>query len=423
MRRVLGRPTIVIVAFALLATACNGDDTAETSATSTTAASTTVTTAPSTTTTAAPPATTTTTTTVAETTTTTEAEPSLASDLPRVEEGDRGDLVEALQFLLNCLGGDVTVDGAFGPGTRAAVEAAQGDLGLSADGIAGPNTLTAMLSRCDEIRRVDGEGERTVLAYSTPSSAAEFAAALVEGSTVVITLPDIAGLAVSITGADGTAVEPSGQSTYLMPASQDYRIAVTSPEGDVGYTFVLSVTSPERPVGEWILATNGITYGDTKLSIGDEAGTTIDRIFEFLGHGVRGNLDEFDTDWYPITDPQPLGLRGVFIEGLAFLFFGPDPTDPDRAETLERVRFVGPTVDADGDERPRNYVTTSEGITVGDTLAELQSVYGDSVAAGSNDDEYYYRLSNSGGELCFYFGADEPGDLSPVVEMATECRS
>ena len=45
------------------------------------------------------------------------------------------------------------------------------------------------------------------------------------------------------------------------------------------------------------------------------------------------------------------------------------------------------------------------------------------MSAGSNDEEHYYRLRNSGGELCFYFGADEPGDLSPIVEMATECRS
>ncbi len=79
-----------------------------------------------TTTTLAPSTTTTTaivpTTTAPPTTTTTRAERP-----PIAEEGDRNEIVEAIQFLLNCNGfGDLEVDGAFGPATLAAVEAAQG---------------------------------------------------------------------------------------------------------------------------------------------------------------------------------------------------------------------------------------------------------------------------------------------------------
>ena len=69
------------------------------------------------------------------------------------------------------------------------------------------------------------------------------------------------------------------------------------------------------------------------------ADTVLDFVFDTLGHGPRGSYDEFDTGWYVITDPQSLGLRGVFIEGLAFLFFGPHPEDTDRPETLARIRF------------------------------------------------------------------------------------
>ena len=46
------------------------------------------------------------------------------------------------------------------------------------------------------------------------------------------------------------------------------------------------------------------------------------------------------------------------------------------------------------------------------------------VTSGSNSDEFYYRLTDSGGELCFYFDApDEPTDYSPITEIASECRT
>jgi len=119
-----------------------------------------------------------------------------------------------------------------------------------------------------------------------------------------------------------------------------------------------------------------------------------------------------------------MGLRGISIEGFAFLFFGPDPNNPDRPETFVRHRFVGPTVDAAGNPRPDNYATTAEGITVGDTLADLKAAYGSQVTSGSNSDEFYYRLTDSGGELCFYFDTpDEPTDYSPISEIASECRT
>ena len=64
---------------------------------------------------------------------------------------------------------------------------------------------------------------------------------------------------------------------------------------------------------------------------------------------------------------------------------------PDRPETLARVRFEGPSDDADGNPRPDNYVTTAEGITVGDTLADLKVAYGSNVGSGSSSEQAYYR--------------------------------
>ncbi|QKW07938.1 peptidoglycan-binding protein [Streptomyces sp. NA04227] len=63
---------------------------------------------------------------------------------PIAKEGGSGSQVTALQHLLNGHGGAVNVDGAYGPGTKAAVTAFQKSKGLTADGIAGPLTWQAL---------------------------------------------------------------------------------------------------------------------------------------------------------------------------------------------------------------------------------------------------------------------------------------
>jgi hypothetical protein len=59
--------------------------------------------------------------------------------------GDEGEAVESLQRVLTELGYDPgPADGSFGGATTEAVRAFQADAGLSADGIAGPETLAAL---------------------------------------------------------------------------------------------------------------------------------------------------------------------------------------------------------------------------------------------------------------------------------------
>ncbi len=62
-------------------------------------------------------------------------------------EGDRGEPVRDIQGRLNALGFDARPDptGAFGPGTRRAVEAFQTSRGLPGDGIVGPETWRALV--------------------------------------------------------------------------------------------------------------------------------------------------------------------------------------------------------------------------------------------------------------------------------------
>jgi peptidoglycan hydrolase-like protein with peptidoglycan-binding domain len=414
MRRLLRRSTTLVTALAVVVAGCSGDA-APVATTATTAVTTT-----------APPATvTTTSTTIAEpttTTTTTEPEPGL-ENRTLATQGDTNETVEAAQFLINCYGiADLTVDGAFGPATRAAVEAAQASIGQTADGVIDEELVRALSRFCAERRRLTGGGDLTVVGNTTPEDPEVYTVALLGGSTLGVTVADGDGVLLALTGADGSEVVQLEDGTWEVESSQDYLLTVTSEE--IPVTFTLTVTlAAGGGGGGWILATNGISYGDTKLSLGDDAQTVIDKVVDFLGHGVRGSYAEFDTGWYAVTEPSDMGLRGVFIEGLAFLFYGPDPNNLGRPETLQRIRFEGPSDDASGEPRPANYVTTAEGVTVGHNLAHLESAYGDRVKPGSNSEEHYWRFADSGGELCFYFGTSAPTDGSVIIEIATQCRS
>lgn len=59
--------------------------------------------------------------------------------------GRVGPLADTVQYLLRARGYDVVVDGTIGPMTAAAIEAFQGDNGLTVDGIVGGETWPALI--------------------------------------------------------------------------------------------------------------------------------------------------------------------------------------------------------------------------------------------------------------------------------------
>ncbi|MCL1944280.1 MAG: N-acetylmuramoyl-L-alanine amidase [Firmicutes bacterium] len=70
--------------------------------------------------------------------------PRTKSSIPILRDGDRGNLVYLLQAALYVRGYNTVPDGIFGSNTRAAVMQLQRNAGLSADGLAGPNTFAAL---------------------------------------------------------------------------------------------------------------------------------------------------------------------------------------------------------------------------------------------------------------------------------------
>ena len=79
---------------------------------------------------------------------------------PVVRRGANGHPVRTLQHLLRAHGQQVSVDGAFGPLTEAAVKAVQTASGLTADGVVGPQTWPRLIV---QVRQGDsGEAVRGV---------------------------------------------------------------------------------------------------------------------------------------------------------------------------------------------------------------------------------------------------------------------
>jgi peptidoglycan hydrolase-like protein with peptidoglycan-binding domain len=82
---------------------------------------------------------------------------------PLTRKGDRGHPVGTLQHLLNHHGDHLSVDGAFGSKTETAVRAFQQSRHLDVDGVAGPDTWSAVIvdvghgSSGDQVRAVQQE--------------------------------------------------------------------------------------------------------------------------------------------------------------------------------------------------------------------------------------------------------------------------
>lgn len=68
-----------------------------------------------------------------------------AATWPTVQQGQTGETVKTVQYLLNASGSSLTVDGVFGAATTSAVSSFQSTHALTVDGIVGPQTWQALI--------------------------------------------------------------------------------------------------------------------------------------------------------------------------------------------------------------------------------------------------------------------------------------
>lgn len=94
---------------------------------------------------------------------------------PIVEFGSRQRYVYAVQHLLNYHGASLTVDGAFGSGTRSALISFQNSHSLSADGVAGPATLQTLI-------RTIGPGSNNAIVSAAQTLMSKFEETSINGA-------------------------------------------------------------------------------------------------------------------------------------------------------------------------------------------------------------------------------------------------
>jgi len=312
------------------------------------------------------------------------------NDTPFLRRGDQGAYVEALQSYLICTGhgqstpdGPVmTVDGRFGPMTATAVAWYQAELRRIPTGDPDAATFAQMARDCDEPR---------LTSFPARQGTIRVAGAVAPGDDEVIELEGVQGRVLSIVvaegevqvgleQADGTRVQqvtPRGGWSGKLPTGSDYRLRVTA--ADVtAYAVDLGLARPRYvniDFGRMRLAPDGFGI----LSFGDDAERVISRLQSILGNPAE------DTGWatgdaaertcrgsnrHVTWIIQPAESGGQHPAVLYVHFSDVDTGSRSLAE-FAYVSGDPQAVDAGAMD-----LATAEGITLGRTVAEFATVYG-----------------------------------------------
>ena len=399
----------LVIAFALVATACGGGDDEATD--------------PSVTTTA----TAVTTTTLTATTTTTDDTP-VASRAALLESGDEGPRVRALQYLLGCGGwGEVVVDGIYGPQTAAAVSAFQDYAGREATGAADEalirdSTGTVLGDSCLPIP-VDLAGSARVtvgyfagggmetIGHSVDVTEGQTLTVAVAGDVAVSVVDDV-GADLAATG-DAYAVASTGQVVVLVdgPADAVVPYAVTIRLASAGEAAPASVVDLRED--GLVLQGDG---GETVVEFGDDPEAVLDAVLGAVG------LDdpEFDTGWQPAggIDEEILcragatEVRWVGIWTFDLIFWDAVTSfAPGGGRHWTAYSF---NTDVGVADRPPNVpeVATAQGVVLGDGEEEL-------VAAGGEIEGLSFVLEDPAGDDLLGGDLHDEGGYGPVGTVAS----
>lgn len=152
--------------------------------------------------------------------TTTESTSSDSSSTGLLQAGDTGSAVEELQSQLG-----VSVDGIFGPETQDAVEDLQADSGIAVDGIVGPDTRAALAGGSGDAESTStdsGDSESTTTTASADSDEAEVSttststAGSAAGSSITDTAASLLGTPYTMGGdSPSEGFDCSGYTQYV----------------------------------------------------------------------------------------------------------------------------------------------------------------------------------------------------------------
>lgn len=270
-----------------------------------------------------PPSTTAVTSSTTTSSTTTTTVPLISNGPAITHEGDRNETVEALQFLINCNGyGQLTIDGAFGPASLAAVEAVQLDLGREVTGAPDDETLAILSRGCSEDRRVSiddaDEGEQIVVGNVAEGDPDLYFIRAAEGERMSVVLEtEFDGAVINVRSTDGGAVGTGGSAVWAadIDSTGDYLVEIS---GLVAVTYVVTFALATLDLDDVDSADDGSIVVDgldsrvssTCLDTGGEGSYVAESA---LGHLVvtTGRVADFALDRGGVGAP----LEFVFRDG------------------------------------------------------------------------------------------------------------
>jgi hypothetical protein len=309
---------------------------------------------------------------------------------PFVVQGQTGAKVEALQFYLVCTGhGQVTadgpeisVDGQFGPMTADAVAWYQAELRRMPTGEPDEETFAQMSRDCSEPRTVefpDREGTERLAGNVAPGDEEVIELSGVEGRVLTIVVAEGEAQAALETG-DGTRIQqitPRGGWSGKLPTGAEYRLRVTAADS-TSYELDLGLARPRYvniDFGRMRLAGDGFGI----LSFEDDAERVITRLRDILGEPVE------DTGWATgdaanrvctgsnrhLTWIVQQAESGADNPAILYVHF----SDVDSgSQAFAQYAYV--SLDAQAVDAGSMDLATTEGITVGRTVAEFITAYG-----------------------------------------------
>ena len=221
----------------------------------------------------------------------------------------QGSDVQKLQQALIKYGEDITADGDFGPGTEAALKRVQAKLGLTPDGVAGPETLARLM-------RQDSGSTAPVTAPAEPAAVDPAPAT----PAPVAAAKASAEPAVNVTLREGQTSQEALELQNLLIAKGHLSC---KPDGNFGPKTKAAVEAFQRQAGLTVdgvagpmtLKALGYAYQPVSLTV-DTGLFTVDLVAQIFQGTPRGNIEKYLPPVLQALEKVGLGDRDMVLMAL-----------------------------------------------------------------------------------------------------------
>jgi hypothetical protein len=304
-------------------------------------------------------------------------------------QGDRSELVEALQFLLVCTGHErieedgpsVSVDGVFGPVTSSMVAYVQAEMRRIPTGSPDEATFASLARRCGATRTIDFDEDRSDRRIGGNVAPGDDDLLIIDGEigrtlTIEVTSGDVQ---FSVRNEAGNVLHDDRDGSRwsaVLSEEGEYRLRVTSASTS-SYTLLIDYPPPPRveiDFGPLVLAPDGMGVA----AFGDEPTEVIDLLITILGEpttdtgwegGAIQGCTGFNRHLRWVIDAAPTGNQHRAVLLVHFSDAGFNDT------SLAQYEYI--SLDPERVDIGARELATAEGLSLGSSVTEFIDLYGE----------------------------------------------